>query len=85
MKSASVRELSNHYTTVFQWIDAGEDVLITKRGKTIARLIPEKPQSSGTVDWSTSAALTADKSSWPILTAEQVQSVLDDSREPSLG
>ena len=71
MKTASVRELRNHYTDVLRWIDAGEDVLITKRGKVIARLSPESEESSKKVDWKNSPEVKRDRSKEVCLTAEQ--------------
>lgn len=67
MKTATVRELRNHYTDVFKWIDAGEEVAISKRGVVIARLVPETRKAAGEVDWTTSAALRMDKSKLPLL------------------
>ncbi len=46
MKTATVRELRNRYSTVLKWIDAGEEVAISRRGVVIARLVPEKAQAS---------------------------------------
>ena len=44
MKSASVADLRNHFPRVAEWIARGEEVRITKRGKTVARLVPpERP------------------------------------------
>jgi antitoxin (DNA-binding transcriptional repressor) of toxin-antitoxin stability system len=71
MKTATVRELRNHYTTVMKWIEAGEEVKISKRGKVIARLVPEKAKKPKKVDWSTSAAVTQDRSKWPVMTEKQ--------------
>jgi len=71
MKTASVRELRNHYTTVLKWIEAGEEVKISRRGKVIARLVPEKLEVPKEVDWSTSAAVMQDKSKWPKMTEKQ--------------
>ena len=56
MKTATVRELHNHYTSVMKWIDAGEVVRISKNGKIIARLVPEKPKARRKVECSVSAA-----------------------------
>ncbi len=36
MKTATVRDLSNHYTKLLAWIAAGEEIIITQRGKPIA-------------------------------------------------
>ena len=40
MKTATVRELRNHYTGLLRWVAAGEEVLITQKGEPVARLIP---------------------------------------------
>lgn len=40
MKSASVADLRNHFTTVSKWIQSGESVTITKRGQAFATLSP---------------------------------------------
>ena len=45
MKTANVRDLRNHFNKITKWLEAGQTIQILKRGKTIARLIPE-PQSS---------------------------------------
>ena len=47
MKTATVRDLRNHFPRVAAWIAEGEAVEITKSGKPFARLspvIPEKPR-----------------------------------------
>ena len=76
MKTATVRDLRNHYTSVLRWVMAGEDVLITQRGKTIARLIPEQDQTAQEVDWSQSPALKRDRSSSRMLSAEESQEII---------
>jgi antitoxin (DNA-binding transcriptional repressor) of toxin-antitoxin stability system len=45
MKTATLRELRTHYATVMKWIAAGQVVKISKHGKVIARLVPEKPKA----------------------------------------
>jgi antitoxin (DNA-binding transcriptional repressor) of toxin-antitoxin stability system len=82
MKTASVRELRNHYSTVMKWIEAGEEVKISKRGKVIARLVPDRPEPPRKVDWSTSAAVTRDKSKWPMITDQQRAELFDDIKGP---
>ena len=77
MKTATVRELRNHYTSVMKWIEAGEEVKISKRGKIIARLVPEKTKAKGKVDWTASAALIRDKSQWPMITDGQKAALFD--------
>ena len=45
MKTATVRDLRNHFPRVAAWIEEGESVEITKSGKVIARLVPAVRQA----------------------------------------
>lgn len=71
MKTATVRDLRNRYTSLLSWISAGEEIIITQRGKTIARLIPEREESARKVDWSQSPAVKRDRSGARVLTATE--------------
>jgi antitoxin (DNA-binding transcriptional repressor) of toxin-antitoxin stability system len=71
MKPATVGDLRNRYTSVLRWISAGEEVLITQRGKVIARLSPEMDQAVGIVDWAESPEVIRDRSGETVLSAEQ--------------
>jgi len=82
MKTATVRQLRNQYREVIGWVEAGEQVKISKRGKIIARLVPEKAKPKK-VDWTKSAALTMDRSDWPKLSAKQTKAFWDDFRGES--
>ena len=44
MKTASIRDLRNHFPRVAAWIEDGEPVEITKSGKVFARLLPAAPE-----------------------------------------
>jgi len=80
MKMASVRELRNHYSKLMRWIEAGEEIAISRRGKVVARLVPEKNGASMMVDWGDSAALRRDKRQLPLLTASESQSLLAENQ-----
>jgi len=82
MKTATVRELRNHYSKLLGWIEAGEEVAVSRRGRVIARLVPEAGKRPGRVDWSTSAALRMDKSTLPRLSASASASLLAESQGP---
>jgi len=45
MKTATLKELRNQFALVSRWIEEGEEVKITKRGRVFARIIPEPPPS----------------------------------------
>jgi antitoxin (DNA-binding transcriptional repressor) of toxin-antitoxin stability system len=42
MKTASIRQVRHDFNTVLDWIDAGEHVEISKRGKVVALLSPPR-------------------------------------------
>jgi prevent-host-death family protein len=71
MKTATVRDLRNHYTGILRWIASGEVVQITRRGKPVARLIPETPHADSQIDWRLSPAMDRDRSKEKKLTAEE--------------
>ena len=62
MKTATVRELRNHYSKILRWVVSGEEVQVTRRGTTIAKVVPVERATPGEVNWSQSAALT--RPSW---------------------
>ena len=54
MKTATVRDLRNHFADVAKWIENGEPVSITRNGKTFATLSPApaaKPLKSFEERW----------------------------------
>lgn len=40
MKTATIRDLRNHFPRVAEWVEQGESVEITRGGKPFARLVP---------------------------------------------
>jgi prevent-host-death family protein len=78
MKTATVRDLRNNYSSVLRWVEAGEEVAISRRGKIVARLVPERPKPKK-VDWSKSAALNMDRSGFRMLSAKESAKLLADS------
>lgn len=79
MRTATVRDLRNHYTSLLSWVSAGEEIIITQRGKPVARLIPEKPAEPGKVNWADSPAVTRDRSGERILTAQESLDLVHDA------
>ena len=43
MKTASVTDLRKRFASVFRWIEEGETVELTKRGRVVARIVPAPP------------------------------------------
>jgi len=79
MKTATVRDLRNRYTSVLRWVSAGEDVLITQRGVVIARLSPEQNLPTQEVDWSQSPAVKRDRSNARVLSAEESLEIIHEA------
>ena len=42
MKTASIREIRHDFSRILEWVADGEEVAITKRRVTVARLLPAK-------------------------------------------
>jgi prevent-host-death family protein len=40
MKTASIREVRHDFSRILEWVASGEEVAITKRRETVARLLP---------------------------------------------
>src|SRR5688572_18602013 len=79
MRTATVRDLRNHYTSLLSWIRGGEEIVITQRGKAIARLIPEKPEQRKTVNWADAPEVTRDRSGEVMLTHEESLNLIHDA------
>ena len=82
MKTATVRELRNRYTQLLKWLEAGEEIMITRRGVAVARLVPERSRMKRTVDWTKSAAFALDQLKLRPLTAKESAELLDYNRGP---
>lgn len=79
MKTATVRDLRNRYTDLLRWLDAGEEIVITQRGKAVARLVPERNQPRPRVNWSESPAVKRDRSKSRVLTAAESTALIHES------
>lgn len=49
MKTATVGEVQKHLARILKEIMAGQEILVTKRGKPVAKLIPLGPGE--TIEW----------------------------------
>jgi antitoxin (DNA-binding transcriptional repressor) of toxin-antitoxin stability system len=56
MKTATVRDLRNHFADVAKWIECGEAVTITRKGAAFATLSPAKTAKAAKVDWASRLA-----------------------------
>lgn len=47
MKTATVRQIRHDFGTVLDWVEEGEKVKVSKRGKIVALITPPPPPPSG--------------------------------------
>lgn len=47
MKTASIREVRHDFGRILEWVASGEEVAITKRRETVARLVPVRRKKNG--------------------------------------
>jgi antitoxin (DNA-binding transcriptional repressor) of toxin-antitoxin stability system len=78
MKTATVSRLRKNCREMLQWVAKGEEVELTYRGKVVAKIVPPESQRPMAVDWSTSAALSRQRSG-KTLTAEQSAAIRAES------
>lgn len=55
MKTASVADAKSHFSALLAEAEIGREVIITRRGKAVARLVPEpklQPAAAVVSDWS---------------------------------
>lgn len=57
MKTATVADLRNRFPSVYRWIEEGETVELTKRGKVIARIVPAPLAKPRKIKWPDFAAI----------------------------
>jgi prevent-host-death family protein len=50
MGAYTVAEVKAHLSAILEAVANGEEVVVTKRGKPVARILPEK-QNLATIDW----------------------------------
>lgn len=51
MKTASVREVQHNLAEVLSWIERGEEVLVYRRKKLVARILPPEPDVPASPDF----------------------------------
>jgi prevent-host-death family protein len=64
MKTATVREAQHHLSKLLVDVEAGAEIVITRRGKSVGKLVPLETSEDGAerkVDW---AGWVADQREW---------------------
>jgi prevent-host-death family protein len=72
MKTASVAEAKSHLSELLATVEAGEAIVITRRGKPVARVIPV-PSEKAAFDWQSLRAYVAERPPVPGLTTAEMR------------
>ena len=80
MKTASVRELRQNFKHLLTWIEAGEEVQITKRRRVVARLVPEAATKRTLVKMPDFAARLKKIHGDTVISAKSEQAILDENK-----
>ena len=80
MKTATIRQVRNDFGTVLGWVNAGEEVTILKRRQPVARLLPPKPATGGTVRMPDFAARLKARFGTKVLPQDVMEDLLDYNR-----
>ena len=83
MKTVTMRELMHNPTGVLRIVEQGGTVRLTRRGRPVARLVPDTPAKPGRVEWPDIAARARAYSDGVCLTAEQAARIIRESRGDS--
>ena len=46
MKHVSIVEAKSHFSALVAEVETGQEIAVTRHGKVVARLVPDKPQSA---------------------------------------
>lgn len=79
MRTATVRDLRNRCLNLLRWLRAGEEVVITRRGKAVAKLVPIPAETAVGVEWAESAAVRRDRTACHPLSAADSSVIVHDA------
>ena len=87
MKTATVRELRNEFPRIEAWVNEGESINISKRGKVIATLVPALGSAEPKPHFPKVDIMARLRETWGdrVFTAEQVAALRADELAQDLG
>jgi antitoxin (DNA-binding transcriptional repressor) of toxin-antitoxin stability system len=80
MKTASIREVRHDFSRILEWVASGEEVAITKRRETVARLIPATRKKTVRVKMPDVAARLQKVFGRKVVSEKVMKQILDDNR-----
>jgi len=80
MRTASIREVRHDFGRILEWVSNGEEVAITKRRVTVARLLPARRKKANRSIMPDVAARLQKVFGQRIISNQAMKVILDDSR-----
>lgn len=80
MKTASVRQVRHDFSRVLEWVTDGEEVAITKRNKTVARLVPARRQRNARTNMPDIMARLHKVFGGKVISDRTMKQIMDNSR-----
>ena len=80
MKTASIREVRHDFSRVLEWVTSGEEVAITKRRETVARLLPAARKKAPRVKMPDVTARLQKVFGRKVISDKTMKEILDDNR-----
>ncbi len=78
--SVSIAEAKSHLSEIVARVEAGEDVVITKRGVEVVRMIPIVPKKATRIDWAAIRAFTSTLPQGTTSAGEYIREMRDEER-----
>ena len=80
MKTASIREVRHDFSRILEWVSNGEEVGITKRHVTVARLVPVKRNRVARAKMPDITARLRKVFGRKLISNQRIKKILDESR-----
>ena len=79
MREIGAFEAKNRLGTLLDWVENGEEVLITRRGKAVARLVPLNSGIDRTASRQAAASILA-RSAGMATASDEIRALIDEGR-----
>ncbi len=80
VRSVSVAEAKSHLSEILDRVEAGEEVVITRRGVEVVRMIPVVPKKSTPIDWAAIRAFTSTLPQGTTSAGQYIREMRDEER-----
>jgi prevent-host-death family protein len=80
METATVREVQHNLARILRRVEAGAEILIERRHRPVARLVPADAAAEQGADWSTHAAELAQVFGGRIVSGKPMEQVVAEAR-----